>query len=261
MKVYLDHNLIVYLRKDLSQELTEKIDKLKRNGCEFIFSPAHLEEVAVSFKRSGVSKEVVDSDIKFLTSLCHNNSLRPVTRDEVRYGTEYPKECYQRVISTYELNDIAETIDERVINDANKNPAGSPKEMNNLEPTKIFNHIHYIELTLLSLMNEGLITQSEATANLTKWPNLNLKDRFCVLAHSVNFAANMLEKMGYFREETKKARSRLHDVTHMVYGRYADIFVTNDTKLLKKTQAIYSLLGIPTLVLSMDEFIQGDVDA
>lgn len=256
MKIYLDHNLIVYLRNNSSHRLSDAIEKFKKNDCDFIFSPAHIEEIAVSFMRHDASKEIVDNDLLFLTTLCNKNSLRPATRDKVLYGTEYPRDCYKRVIEHYKSNDFAEFFEKIVIKDANENPLGTPKEMNNIAPEEVFNHINYVEMLLLSLRNNGLMTQSEAIANLEAWPNLNIKDKFCALEHSVNLASNWLEKMGYYRENVKKSRSRLHDVSHIIYGRYANVFVSNDKKLLKKAKAIYSLLGISTSVLTIEEFIE-----
>ena len=69
MKIYLDHNLVVYLRNNSSSELSEKIDNHRKLGSDILYSPAHLEEIAVSQMRNNVEKETVDKDIDFLTAL------------------------------------------------------------------------------------------------------------------------------------------------------------------------------------------------
>lgn len=60
--------------------------------------------------------------------------------------------------------------------------------------------------------------------------------------------------MGYHREAKDKSRSRLHDVSHIIYAAYCDTFVTADRRLAKKAQAIYSVLGVSTLVVLAKEF-------
>lgn len=257
MKIYLDHNLIIYLRNNSNKEFGDKVKAMKENGFDFIFSPAHLEEIAVSAMRHDVEKSIIENDIKFLTELCGSNSLRPkpTTLNDVEYGTEYPEDCYKRVIENYSVNDYAEAVDKDIIQRAHDNPFSNPKDVNNQKPKDVLSHLSYISIILKSLVINKLITQSEAIKKLQSSPNYNLADEFRTLEHSVNCAANLLEKIGYYREDTKKSRSRLHDVSHIIYGRYADIFVTNDKKLLKKTEAIYSLLDIDTKILSMKEFI------
>ncbi|MEC5343181.1 hypothetical protein ABRZ24_11320 [Brenneria populi] len=260
MKIYLDHNIIIYLRNGNADELSRKIDDLKSNGNIFLFSPAHLEEIAVSYKRYNVNKKIIDRDISFLTDLCGNNSLRPNTRESVAVGTEYPIECFQRVIRYYDRNDEAEMIDREVIVDANDNPAGSPQEMNNILPEDVLEHAHYKERLLCSLVINKYISQEDSIKYFNSWhfdqsPPKIIRDRFCVLEHSINLIANWLEKLGYYREKETKYRSRLHDVSHIIYGRYSDIFVSNDSKLVKKAQAIYAFLGVETKVMLMQQFL------
>ncbi|MGN6899528.1 hypothetical protein ACTHT7_05795, partial [Neisseria sp. P0017.S010] len=77
---------------------------------------------------------------------------------------------------------------------------------------------------------------------------------FYIVEAYINLAANLLEKLGYYRESENKYRSRLHDVSHMIYGAYCDVFVSADKKMINKLKAIYSALNIPTEVLSLLDF-------
>lgn len=81
-----------------------------------------------------------------------------------------------------------------------------------------------------------------------------MKGRFSVFEAYVNFYANILEKLGYYREKEDKYRARLHDVSHIIYGAYCDVFVSADKKLVKKAKAIYSLLGVPVEVIELSDF-------
>lgn len=252
-KIYFDYNVINYLRQSSNEKLNEKFAGLDEQSL-IVFSPAHLEEIAVSEKRDKVSLDIIKKEIDFLTKIARNNSLRAITREKFVLFDEYPEDCYKRVLESYDLNDIAENIDEHVIRDANENPANNPKEVNNIDPSLILSHITHREFISRSLANAGIIDHSEMV-NCLRWNFDDLENRFCVFESYVNIAANILEKLGYFREKKDKSRSRLHDVSHIIYAAYCDVFVSADKKLLNKTKAIYSMLNVHTKVLSLNDFV------
>lgn len=75
----------------------------------------------------------------------------------------------------------------------------------------------------------------------------------------VTVVLNFLEKIGYNQEENNKVeklRSRMHDVTHAIYGAQSDYFVTSDARFRKKLRAAYHFLEIPCVVMSPDEFVK-----
>jgi hypothetical protein len=137
--------------------------------------------------------------------------------------------------------------------DANTNPIGSPREMNNIEPQKILNKPHYKLLIAEWLLFSSEISTEDFGQSMD-WKFSDIKNRFSVFESYVNLAANLLEKIGYHREKKENSRSRLHDVSHIIYGAYCDVFVSADKKMIKKTKAIYSMLEIPTKVLDLNEF-------
>lgn len=51
-----------------------------------------------------------------------------------------------------------------------------------------------------------------------------------------------------------KVRSGIHDVSHTIYGTYCQFFVTDDHRLAKRVAAIYSFLGINTVVKTGNDF-------
>lgn len=218
-----------------------------------VFSPAHLEDIAASAMRDNTPASITEAEIKFIAEIAGRNALRPISRDQVVLYDESPKDCYARVVAQYENNDWAEQMEAAVIADAHDNPAGSPREMNNVSPEEIIDHIGYREWIVRCLVVAGEIGRDEQVQALL-WRFDNLKNRFSVFEAYVNLAANLLEKIGYYREAKKSSRARLHDVSHIIYAAYCDTFVTADDKLGKKAQAIYSLLGICTQVISDKEF-------
>lgn len=256
VKIYFDHNVIVYLRNGSSEDTLLKVEAQKRAGCKFLFSPAHLEEIAVSQKRDGVGENIVDRDIDFLTDLCERNSIRPVSRERVELFTEFPRECYARVVDMYDRNDIAESMEKGFFSDVNEKFENNSKKINNLDPVSIFNEtITNREMLLFSLRQAGLISQSEALECLQSWSFKTLNSKFAVREYMCNWLANWLEIIGYYREAESKSRSRMHDVSHIIYASYADVLVSNDAKLLKKTAAIYSILEMSTKVLKLDQYL------
>lgn len=219
-----------------------------------VFSPAHLEDIAASAMRDMTAPSITKAEIEFLAEIADRNALRPIDRNRVVLYDESPQDCYARVIDQYDGNDLAEQIEAAVITDAHEQPAGSPKDMNNFSPADILGNIIYRELIVRSLVAAGVIDRDEQVEALS-WQFDDLKNRFSVFEAYVNLAANLLEKIGYYREAKDRSRARLHDVSHIIYAAYCDTFVTADRKLVKKAQAIYSLLGICTQVISDKEFV------
>lgn len=72
-----------------------------------------------------------------------------------------------------------------------------------------------------------------------------------------NNAYFSLDILGISKEPSKsvKYRNVLNDGLHSFYGAYCDYVVSDDNGFLKKTKALYKLLGIDTAVLHIDEFI------
>jgi len=66
-----------------------------------------------------------------------------------------------------------------------------------------------------------------------------------------------LDLLGISKEPSKKVKfgSVLNDGYHSYYGAFCDYVVSNDQGFLKKTKALYKLLGIDTKVYHIDEFI------
>jgi hypothetical protein len=68
----------------------------------------------------------------------------------------------------------------------------------------------------------------------------------------------ILDLLGISKEPSKSVRFKnmLNDGIHSYYGAYCDCVVSDDNGFLKKTRALYKLLGIDTKVIHADDFIQ-----
>lgn len=67
-----------------------------------------------------------------------------------------------------------------------------------------------------------------------------------------------LDLLGISKEPSKSVRfnNMLNDGIHSYYGAYCNCVVSDDKGFLKKTRALYKLLGIDTKVMHADDFIE-----
>ncbi|MGL6475243.1 hypothetical protein ACSZNN_09965 [Aeromonas hydrophila] len=235
-----------------------KVVHLKSAGCKFLFSPAHLEEIAVSEMIDKVAIDVINRDIEFLTEVCERNAVISKYDNRPPYYDELPRDCYERVVAKYKVNKQAEDESDAILWDANVYPAGSPRVVNNCAPDKILSNSNYTTSLFEHLKRHGWINELERYNFIQGNLYSCISKSHDIFECAMVFTTDLLEKIGYRREGIKNGRARLHDVSHMIYGRYADVFVTEDKKLHKKTQAAYSFLGVPTLVYPMNEFANID---
>jgi hypothetical protein len=252
-KLYLDFNVVNYLKDNPQGKVQEIINKF--NDYLIIFSPAHVEEIAVSEMRDNQSKEIIDKELNFLYKLAQTNALRPISREECAFYEETPFDCYERVIKYYNRNNLAEELEQSVIQFAHNFPISDPKYMNNIKPEEVLMPFFYKELIIKGLLNNGLLDKTNLEDAL-RWTFSDIKNKFYIYEAYVNTAANLIEQLGFFREKVEKSRSRLHDVSHIIYAAYCDTFITNDKKLFMKTKAIYSLLNVKTEVIYLVDLLQ-----
>ncbi len=71
-------------------------------------------------------------------------------------------------------------------------------------------------------------------------------------------AYNMLDMLGIKKDKitAKNTLNNVHtDGMHSYFAHYCDYFVTDDTNVAIKSKALYKMMGISTMVVSVDEFI------
>lgn len=258
-RLYLDFNIISYFRTgNYPKKISFKQDnivKVLKDRYSIPFSPAHLEDIALSKMRYNTPDWIIQDELSFLKEIAENHSMRPVTRKNLKiYYNEYPIDCYNRVIEDYDIhNGYAEKIEKFVLEEASKAKNYCAREMNNIKPEDVLKNTSHKVRISLGLFFGGVIYLNELIPSLS-WEFKDIKNRFNALELYINIAANILEEIRYYPEKVDKYSSRLHDVSHIIYASYCDIFVSEDQRLRKKTQAIYSLLKVPTKVVSLSEF-------
>ena len=243
------------MKDNQDDNLKSIIEDVSSKDYLIVFSPAHIEEIAVSEKRDNQSKDRINDDLKFISNLTKNNSLRPTTRNNCILFSETPNECYERVVKDYSRNDYAELIEKDILEDAHTNPLSEPKEMNNKLPEDILKDVK-VKKDILQKLVENNIIEKKHIKKALQWKFKDIRSKFYIFESYVEMSARYLEKLGFFREKKRNYRSRLHDVSHIIYSSYCDIFITNDKKLYNKTKAIYTFLKIDTKIYLKDEFIE-----
>ena len=71
-------------------------------------------------------------------------------------------------------------------------------------------------------------------------------------------AYTSLDLLGISKDPSKKAKFRniFNDGMHSYYGAFCDYVISHDEDFIKKTKALYKLLDLKTVVISLEEFMQ-----
>jgi hypothetical protein len=147
---------------------------------------------------------------------------------------------------------INEPIDNiKTFEDIHKEYKIGPRLISEIKPEKIFSHEGIERYAEVSFKENNLDYKKIPSPEIFKKSHHKKEEYITVLM-------NLLEKSGYKQEKKNHEASitgRMHDVSHSIYASQADYFVTNDERLGNKTAATYYKLGIPTKVLSIDDFL------
>ena len=268
--IYLDMNIVADMISDRSPVIGPKVSRLKSLGFIFPYSPAHMEETAVIFRAQEdeeTAKNQVTQQLIFIKQLSNSTEYLPTGNDTpISVVTECPSVCFKRVIDHYEVSYWAEGNDEVFMSFKNndsfrkvfgedgaflfeerRQAFGIEPSVNELPENELFSDKKVLKAIGAKLANYGI-----EISNLPTTEDLLNSHRKTELLLSSLF--NFMEEIGYRGEKFRKSRSRMHDVSHAIYATRANFFVSRDSKLISKTKAVYHLLGIPTVVLTVDEF-------
>jgi len=268
--IYLDMNIVADMIADRSPVIGPKVSRLKSLGFIFPYSPAHMEETAVIFRAQEdeeTAKNQIIQQLIFIKELSNSTEYLPTGNDTpISVVTECPSVCFKRVIDNYEVSYWAEGNDEVFMSFKNndsfrkvfgedgtflfeerRQAFGIEPSVNELPENELFSDKKVLKAVEAKLANYGL-----EISNLPTSEDLLNSHRKTELLLSLLF--NFMEEIGYRGEKFRKSRSRMHDVSHAIYATRANFFVSRDSKLISKTKAVYHLLGIPTVVLTVDEF-------
>ncbi|HFR1551667.1 TPA: hypothetical protein ACHUS3_001262 [Shigella sonnei] len=211
-----------------------------------------------------------------LEKMLFKNLISGISDDDckTRRVIESPRDCMKRVYGLIDQTDVAHKNDIYHIGRRNdkslcdnftqlgieydsiqtfesyqKEKKLGPKRLSNIAPQDIFNDEHIIEEFNIKLQNSGF---------MKKPTQEQLSNSHQLRSDIITLTLNFLEQIGYKQERNNSSyviRSRMHDVSHAIYGANADYFVTFDKRLRDKLVATYEFLNIPCKVMDKNEFI------
>ena len=261
-RIYLDYNLIAYYFDRSNNEFCEKFDLVK-DFCDFPYSPAHLEEIAVPIMKQHKSEKPLEAVIQLgsdklnnISSMTRNVELLPREGRSTILKREMPIDCLKRVIKYYHLNEPAEKNEEDfLIRCKDGDPSGVISNTVSNFPEDFLRNTHFggklenkLELDLMCA-----IEARKARITEFRWPFIGRTHQ--LLERTLELTFNFLEEIRFKPESVSKSRSRIHDVSHAIYATSADYFVSNDPKLIAKTKVVYNYFNIKTKAISLKEFI------
>ncbi|UDQ96867.1 hypothetical protein AAEX28_07355 [Lentisphaerota bacterium WC36G] len=197
---------------------------------------------------------------------------------------EHPKECMKRVIEQYPKTQFAEDNDTLILGRKNDNVLEKTVKMLDLDS----NYNYYLERTHDKVRKKYNIFP-EVINNISPWELLsdnNIKnlfnDRFNGTLDNLSIENvknhyrkcdvfsiffNCLEEAGYKAEKIKydkkkneltKIKSRMHDVTHAIYGFEANYFISDDSRFIDKFKVLANFFESDIKIMSIEEFLAFD---
>ena len=262
---------MIYLQENTDPELVGLVDKVDDSKVQFLFSPAHIEEIAAMVMHHSIPNEVAEKRLCFLSKITKKTALLPFPRCDVEQSCfkgvylskENPESTYARVISNYSLNVIPETHQREKIEAGERhqeNTGIGAKKMNNLDVTPMLEESKadfYKAVCSIWLENKETVMKDYIPYSKPKIEDLKfdfLRGYFPLHEAVVEKIFERLEKIRFWPDTAKQYLSGLHDVTHAIYAAYCDIFVTNDMKLKKKTEVAFKWLGAEAQVFDVKDF-------
>jgi len=261
-EIYLDMNIIIdymnYYKDYKNIELVKKINFIGKNNqnIRFPYSPAHIEEIAVINRKSTKSKKYINQNFRIICKLTLNYEYYPPYFDKnIDFKFENPRICYQRVMKDYDATMYAENLEYGKVEKWKSIQLSITLEnLNKISPKDIF-----LNIEILNSLKK--ILEIPLRDNIPTYEDIYTK--FYLLEGIFELIFDFLDYIGYKNDKQvykrEKHRSRMHDITHAIYATKASIIVTNDNNFRDKLLSIYTLLKVPTVILSKEEFLEYDI--
>lgn len=223
-----------------------------QKNYSFFYSPAHLEELAhADLDKSTLKLEDYFNAISVLTN---NSDIRPLLLDKpIDFYNETPKDVYDRV-----LNRCGGLKATKCAEDNDTCQLARAKEKVRVSQDNIFSVLSSIkadEIFEYLCRNKFICDYDGLVYTDYEDEYKDLKNSpYQELERAIEVLMKTLLHFGYHSDKLNHARSSTHDISHAHYATKCDMFVSNDKKLRSRVAATYHYLGVPTKVLSYDEF-------
>lgn len=244
--VYLDSNVIMDIENDSTFNKLLLRNIKNNQDYDYYYSPSHLEDIA---KRRG-SKDSLFEIIEKIT----NNIFIHRKNDSVNFVYESPRSSYKRVnnSNSLEISKLVENYHIELIKNINlfcKDYDTDAHKININNKDLIGKDANLLD-TALELISAGFM--------LNDIKNIDIKSIKYIELNNIIYKLFMALDVLYYRHEPidnkKKLRSSVHDVEHIIYASYGDIFVTNDKRLYHRSKVVFYYINPNIKIFNATEF-------
>lgn len=247
--IYLDSNIFMEFEKmpegsTLWQAIEQSIEH-----CDYYYSPSHLEDIS---KRE-LSHEPINPLLSTIEKITSGLFIHRMD-STVRFDYESPSSSYQR-FNNENSKQISKLVEERRINMLQSGDLFSPQYQTKGHKQGINNKdLFGRDCELL----EVALKQIGATFTLSDIKDLDIKNiEYKDLNDIIYKLFEAMDILNYWHESLKnkqRLRSSIHDIEHLIYAIYSNIFVTNDKRLYNRSKAILAYIAPDIYVMSLNEF-------
>lgn len=235
MRVYLDNNVFV----DIEDGVYQLAAFLAIPNAEFYYSDAHMSELL-----NGLDKAIPELKERRLTTIetiCRKSFIAQNDDGRVCLAECEPRQAFENAVQFGYLRGYLN----RLAGGFTPNRQGileelswNAREVGGYDPKVVFEMI------------EEKLLASNYHYSIKDY--LHLSEAFTGRSiYSCLF--NLLDMVSYRKD--KDNVSRLYDASHAFYAQRCDVFVSNDTRMRLKAEAVYHYLKVKTQVFSTDSFL------
>ena len=280
----------VYFDTNIFEDIVKKVIDINTNelngftNIAYYISTTHVEEYFIATKNDSENKYTqYNYDRKLLMSSLKLKGILNPSKTRIMNKPEKFDDCLARV-KQFDTTDIMVRKGKKLHQeqtgffkelllanpDAQNNSNLDAKEIWNKYEVKrilakfpdylnennaaLFQELQYVYGTqvALKLAPSKKLTPFEIKKGCFK----EISNQYPLMEIIFEFLHSTLNKCGYNRDKKDSTViSGIYDTTHSIYGTYCNYFVSSDERLRKRISAIYYYLGVPTKVITFNEFL------
>ena len=272
MRFYLDHNIYIYSLND--ESIGQAVETLKSDSVQFLYSPAHIEEVYTAFVKNGSKyQQNIQRIFEQISKFTDDMECLP-SDTQIIIKREKPSDCYKRVAgidttqrmesdSKYKYQIDKGHYQELCKQDKHfqsistltydkiwdhKEIINCLEELNRNMPQIINRHNFNVDTISLAMLGINKILPEDLQIQRGMYDELKKSHK--ALEFVVEILFRVLNISGYNADKEEATTiSGIHDVTHAIYATKADKLFSSDKKFVNKCAAIYYFLGVKTQVV------------
>lgn len=281
-RIYFDTNIFEDIVKKVIDISTNELNSF--TNMAYYISTAHVEEYFIAIKNDSENKYTqYNHDRKLLMSSLKLKGILNPSKTRIKNKPEKFDDCLSRV-KQFDTTDIMVQKGRNIRQEQSgffKDLLSSNPDVqnnSNLDFKEIWDKDEvkrelekfpdYVEANNASLFPELQYVYGTHNAlklvPLKKIAPLEIKkgcfeeisNQYSLMEIISEFLHSALNKCGYNRDKKDSTViSGIYDTTHSIYGTYCNYFVSSDDRLRKRISAIYYYLGVPTKVITFNDFL------